>query len=315
MITRVLIATEPGARAGSDVEIVASLGRALPAVPVGLAREEWGGGLPQVALSIAEWRRPQANLWAFDARVDAAAQAGVFALCIATDGGGDGASAAAEMLTRYQRFARRTNEGSSSSLFARTLAAHRDLFDLRKPLVKADHDHAIDTWQWLLRLDPRAGAAVQLAALFHDIERLVSEADERVEHRAADYQAFKDAHAAAGARMTQSTLERLGWDEGTRARVGMLIEEHERPGGDPELALLNDADALSFFSLNSLGFLNYYGPEHTARKVAYTLGRMRASARERLRPVRYHPEVDRLLREALARGAFSRETTHEEGRA
>jgi hypothetical protein len=314
VIARVLIAAERGARSGSDVEIVASLGRALPAVPLGLAREESGSGLPRVALSIAEWRRSEANLWAFDERVDRAAQGGVFELCIATDGGADGASAAAEMLTRYQRFGRRTNEASASALFARTLAMHRDLFDLGKPLVKADYDHAIDTWQWLLRLDPRAGAAVQLAALFHDIERLVSEADERVEHRAADYQAFKDAHARAGARMTRATLGRIGWDEGTSARAGALIEKHERPGGDPDLALLNDADALSFFSLNSLGYLNYYGPEQTARKVAYTLGRMRPCARERLRPVRYHPEVDRLLREALARGANSTET-HEEGRA
>ncbi|UQA59412.1 DUF4202 family protein [Polyangium aurulentum] len=296
MITKVLVTDEQGVEAGGDG--------------------------PLVSISIAEWRRPEADLWAFDARVDAAGGAGPFALRIETDGAADCASAAEEILTRYQRFLRRTNEASSAALFARTLDAHRALYDLEKPLVKADYDHAIDAWQWVLRLDPRAGAAVQLAALFHDIERLVTEADVRVEHKAADYQAFKDAHAREGARMTRAALTALGWDEGTCARVGAIVEKHERPSGDPDLALLNDADALSFFSLNSLGFLNYYGLEHTARKVAFTLRRMRPSARERLRPVRYHPEVDRLLREAFAAGASSAETTHfgptqphEEGRA
>jgi hypothetical protein len=276
VITQVFITTEKDAPAGA-VEV--------------------GGDVPLVSISIAEWRRPEADLFTFDARLDAAAQAGPFALRIEGDGGEDCASAAGEILTRYQRFARRTNEPSSTALFARTLDAHRALYDLGKPLVKADYDHAIDTWQWLLRLDPCAGAAVQLAALYHDIERLVSEADVRVEHRAADYQAFKDAHAAEGARMTRTALLGLGWDEGTCARVGAIVEKHERPSGDPDLALLNDADSLSFFSLNSWGFLNYYGLEHTARKVVFTLRRMRSSARERLRPVRYHPEVDRLLRE------------------
>jgi hypothetical protein len=300
VIARVIITAERGAPSGAA---------------------EVGGDLPLVSIAIAEWRRPEADLWTFDARIDAAAQAGPFALRIETDDAEDSASAAAEILTRYQRFARRANELSTTALFARTLDAHRALYDLDKPLVKADYDHAIDTWQWILRLDPRAGAAVQLAALFHDIERLVTEADERVEHRAADYQAFKDAHAAEGARMTRAALLGLGWDEGTSGRVGAMIEKHERASGDPDLALLNDADALSFFSLNSLGFLNYYGPEHTARKVAFTLGRMRPAARERLRPVRYHPEVDRLLREALAEAASGMGTTksglhpHEEGRA
>jgi len=43
---------------------------------------------------------------------------------------------------------------------------------------------------------------------------------------------------------------------------------------------------LSFFALNSAGYLNYYGPEQTTKKVAYTLARMRAPARRWLGQVR-----------------------------
>ena len=35
---------------------------------------------------------------------------------------------------------------------------------------------------------PEADLAVQAAALFHDMERLLSEADFRIEHRAENYQ-------------------------------------------------------------------------------------------------------------------------------
>lgn len=300
MITQVLVATEPGAPAGIADHIRASLGSILPAVPVLLGHQGARALVPEVSLSIAEWRRPEANLTVFDERVDAAAQAGPFALRIEADGEAGAADSVAEILTRYQRFARRENAVSMTALFKSTLEKLHELYDIPKPLVKADYDHAIDTWQWVLRLNPSAGAAVQLAALFHDVERLISEADERIEHRMADYEAFKNKHAAAGAAVTQLALSHLGWDKGTLTRTVAMVEKHERPDTDPDLALLNDADSLSFFSLNSWGFLNYYGVEHTARKIAYTLRRMRPSAQRHLRPVRYHPQFDRMLREALA---------------
>src|SRR5205814_582070 len=84
--------------------------------------------------------------------------------------------------------------------FDKVLARHCELHDMNKPLVAADFDHARDTWRWVLRLAPHASLAVQVAALFHDVERLASESEARIEHRAADYEAFKKAHAAAGAR-------------------------------------------------------------------------------------------------------------------
>ncbi|EYF03206.1 DUF4202 family protein [Chondromyces apiculatus] len=325
MIARVIIATGAGAPAHLARELSGMLARVLPGVPI-LPEEREGGlprghaqegrlhgafvqddALPSSSLSTAAWQRRDADLPTFDAGIDAAAERGAFALRVEVEGDGDAASASAEILTRYQRFARRTNAASATRLFARTLEKHRALYDLHKPLVKADFDHAIDAWQWLLRLEPEASAAVQLAALFHDIERLDTEADVRIEHQAASYQAFKDAHAATGARLARALLHHLGWDAATSDRVAALIAHHERPDDDPALALLNDADALSFFSLNSWGFLNYYGLEHTERKVAYTLRRMTPAARRRLHPVRYHPVVERLLREALAE-ALTRDT-------
>lgn len=205
------------------------------------------------------------------------------------------------LLTRVQRFVDRRNVDSSAPVFERVLRRHRALHDRRFPLVRADHDHAMDTWRWTLRLAPDASLALQVAALFHDIERLTTEAHARREHRAADYVAFKVAHARAGAAIARRALSSAGLDAPVIAQVEGLVAAHERPGDGPdeERALLTDADALSFFSLNASGFLDYYGQAHTRAKIAYTLGRLRPRHHPRLRELHVRHDVLALLAREL----------------
>lgn len=240
--------------------------------------------LPSLSLTAEEWESPRFPFYEFDARVedlpclDLAAEPGRLP------------GMALEVLTRCQRLVGRRNAASSDPIFDTVLDHHRSLHDLDKPLVRADWAHALDVWQWTVRLDPEAGLAVQLAALFHDIERLVSEADARVEHQAGDYQAFKDEHARRGAEMADSVLEQAGVGAQTRMQVARLIAGHERMSD-----VLNDADALSFFSLNSPGYVDWFGPEAARRKVAWTLARLRPEARRRLAGVRLRPDVAEML--------------------
>jgi hypothetical protein len=207
---------------------------------------------------------------------------------------------ACEVLARYQRFIQRRNAYSRAPIFDAVLRAHRALHDQSKPLVKADFDHAIDTWQWILRLQPGASFAVQVAALFHDVERLESEADARVEQHAPDYQAFKDAHASRGGERTLEILRDAGVDASVAARAAEIVATHERRGKSADIDLLNDADALSFFSLNCSGYIDYFGPEQTRRKLAYTLARMSDLARTKLALVRIRPNVRALLQRPVA---------------
>jgi hypothetical protein len=233
-----------------------------------------------------------------------------FGLVVVSNGPGQ-ERALLQVLTRYQRLLPLENQPTSPVRTA--LLAHRALFDLKKPLVRADYDHALDTWRWLLRIYPAASIALQLAALFHDVERLLAETDVRVEHLAADYQGFKNAHARVGARLAARALSAANVSQEVVARAKALIEEHEAPREDPELMALNDADALSFFSLNAWGFVEYFGLEHTRKKVAYTLRRMSPAARRHLPFLRYHPAVASLLRETAPDGALPDEQ-HEQHR-
>jgi hypothetical protein len=283
-----------------------ALAKDFPAVelrsPIGANERE----LPSLLLPVAEWESNFFNFYDFDGRLDALAEQSDGPFVVEILGGEELPRTAREVLTRCQRWMDRRNDASRGELFDRVLKRHRRAHDLAKPLVRADYNHALDTWQWALRLDPEADLAVQLAALLHDVERLATEADARIEHRADDYQAFKDGHAARGAELAGALLAEAGIDAGTRRRTARLIAAHERAAapGDPDagaIALLNDADALSFFSLNSVGYLDYFGPEATRRKVAYTLRRLRPEARRHLDGMGLRPLVSGEL-EALLEG-------------
>jgi hypothetical protein len=271
----------------------------FPTVAVGALAD--GRGARVLRLDVSEWGSPDFDPFTWDERIFRAAESSEhLALHLEGARGEALVIAALEILTRYQGLVGRRNTASSIRLFDRLLARHRALHDLHLPRVRADYHHALDAWQWALRLRPDADLTVQAAALFHDVERLVSEAERRVEHHARDSQAFKDAHAARGAELTCQVLEEVGADTATCQRVRNLVATHERPGADPDLALINDADALSFFSLNASGFIRYFAPEHSRRKVAYTLARLRPEHHRRLGQIRLAPSVKNLLEAQLA---------------
>lgn len=250
-------------------------------------------------VTAAAWRDDAFDFWAFDRHLDDLVARGEPLRVAASPG--DAAVLAREIATRGQRLAPRRNAATAGAWFDRVLDEHRALHDLERPLVRADLDHALDAWQWSLRLDPDAPREVQLAVLLHDIERLASEPDARIEHLAADYQAFKDAHARAGARIAHALLVRAGVDRALAGEVAALVAVHERPGDAPALRAINDADALSFFAFNSPGYLRYFGAEQTAAKVRYTLARMSERARHELPALRL-PQVVRTELERLLHG-------------
>jgi hypothetical protein len=257
-----------------------------------LARDGHGYGPPRdpqpIVIDASEWLDPAKPTLDFDRRVHEAEDHDRARELYVRGDGRVLATALPQIASRYQRLWPRRNRASAD--FDAILHAHRALHDLSLPLVRADYEHALDVWQWTLRLDPDASRSLQTAALFHDVERLRSEALERVEHRAKNYLLFKKTHARRGAQMAEMLLGDVAPDVATPASE--LIERHEQPGDDPELRLLNDADALSFFSLNSAGFLAYYGLEHLRKKVRYTLDRMSsARARSWLAGMRLEPAV------------------------
>jgi len=209
------------------------------------------------------------------------------------------AQAAWEVATRCQRCADRRNPMSRRPSFDAVLALHRRLHYLDLPLVRADHRHALDTWQWVLRLQPQASLALQLAALFHDVERLQNEAEVRREQQVPDYERYKRDHAQRGAEIAMQVLAQAGVALSVCRRAAALIAAHEEPGADPGAMLLAEADALSFFSLDSDGYLDYFGAAATRRKIDWTLRRLGPQGQALLPTIRLRGDVADLLGEVI----------------
>lgn len=249
--------------------------------------------LPGLDLTLAEWQSDSFPFRDFDRLAEtlaADAPGGAFEIRLSGEARRL-VAAARQVVTRCQRLAARRNAASACDLFERALAGHRRLHDRTRPPAAPVYAHALDTWQWLLRLDPEAGLAPQLAALFHDLDRLGAEAG---------------TPAGAGAWVADELLAELDVDLAVRVRVHRLITGR-RPASDAadrfaaEIALLAEADALSFFSLESAGYLDDFGVEQAARQVAHALARLRPASRTLLRGLRLRATVARLLERELAR--------------
>lgn len=259
----------------------------------------------RVEVDAAAWTRGEIDPTGLDDRIDTVAEGGPFAVAVLDEADAPGASAALvaeDLSVRCQRWSGERNAASEDPQFASLLLRHRDLHPLDKPLLRADYRHALDVWQWVLRLDPEAGAAVQLAALFHDVERIFTEADSRGEQAVVDYDDYKARHAERSALVTDEVLREQGTPPDLRSRVAELIAGHDRPGRvdrreGAEGELLEDADALSYFSLNSSGYLNYYGAEQARRKIGWTRARLSARGHAWLGRLRLPPGVMALLPE------------------
>lgn len=234
-------------------------------------------------LSSSQWRRPEFDHWRFDAALDELACA-PFTLRIADDRGET--AFAIEVLNRCQRVIGRRNQHSQGPMFDRILRRHREMHDLSTQRLRADYNHALDTWQWTLRLNPSAWSGVQIAALFHDVGRVMS---------ATDREEYREFHSRAGAEIAWRILATSGVDAQLCDHVVWLIAGRECVAADPDIALLNDADALSFFSLNSSAYADRFGPDQTRKAIAENWSRMRPAARAKLAAVRLRDDVQRMF--------------------
>ena len=88
--------------------------------------------------------------------------------------------------------------------------------------VPEDPGHSRNTLEWLLELEPDAGAALRIAALGHDVERAIETRKVRREGF-ADYDAFKAAHAQNGAEILGEILDQCG------VRDASLTQERAPP--------------------------------------------------------------------------------------
>ena len=164
--------------------------------------------------------------------------------------------------------------------------------------VPEDSRHADNTLEWLLRLEPHADDALQLAALAHDIDRAIVELKVK---RAGfdDYDAFKAAHARNGAEILRPILTECGVERHIVDEACRLVEVHE-VGGDFRSDLLKDADSISYFDVNLPFYYRREGWNEAKRRSSWGYRRLSPRAKEIVRHIVHEEEAPmRLLREVI----------------
>ena len=157
--------------------------------------------------------------------------------------------------------------------------------------VPEDPRHSTNTLEWLLKFDPDADEALQLAALGHDIDRAV-ETSKVLRADFSDYDDFKAAHAKHSAEMLLEILQQCGVGDRMLAdELYRLVCVHE-VGGDARSDLLMDADSLSYFEVNLPLYRDRNSREETLRRCVWGFQRLSQSAR--IIAAQLHPTGDEL---------------------
>ncbi len=163
---------------------------------------------------------------------------------------------------------------------------------------KTEYGHSQSVWQWVLQLKPDADIALQIAALGHDIDR--SFQDYRImKARFATYDEYKKTHVLLSAKIICDILKKHDFDQVTIDKVRHLIENHEI-GGEGDIAILTEADSMTFFNN-----LQHYRDNHTAQetidKIKFMYNRLSDKAKLMVKEIDFNnTESEKLFKEATS---------------
>jgi hypothetical protein len=162
--------------------------------------------------------------------------------------------------------------------------------------VPEDPLHAENTLVWLLRLEPNADDALQIAALGHDIERALE--IRRIRRTDfTDFDTFKAAHALNSAKILTDIMKGCQAPHDLIGEVYRLVSLHET-GGDVRSDLLKNADSISFFDVNLPLYYERNGREQTLRRCVWGYRRLSPHLKEVAKEInREKDEISNLLTE------------------
>ncbi len=171
--------------------------------------------------------------------------------------------------------------------------------------VPEDPVHSKNTLKWLLKLNPDADEALQIAALGHDIERAIDECKVRREDF-EQYDRFKAAHAHNSAKILKEIMLDCGLDETLIEQVYELVRRHE-VGGDERSDLLKDADSISYFEVNLSHYYKRHGWDETQRRCLWGYKRLSKKVKTLAAELTFeNDELRALMRVTIEQGRQTR---------
>ena len=203
----------------------------------------------------------------------------------------------------------------AKKLFDEILEANRDRHAPvkvgQKLTLEHEKRHAHDVLQWVEQLDSGATIETRIAALFHDVDRIVNPERARrskYDRRSPEYFEHKKAHAQRSADYIGPVLLAKGVPQRSVDKIEFLIIHHDDQEkevlsyNDKELDLLVAADSLSFFESFAINLLEELGEEQVRGKIEFMLAKMPERFRSHLKKIHLNHELlDRIKNETLSK--------------
>lgn len=157
--------------------------------------------------------------------------------------------------------------------------------------IEGERLHALNVLQWVEKFSPNASIALQIAALFHDIDRVVNPkwgGGYKGERDSRKYLNYKKRHASRSANFIAPILVENGFPQDLIERIIFLILHHDDSGEninhlkDQELDQLVAADSFAFFTSIAPKLLTAEGIARVRDKTRFMINKMPEKTRESL---------------------------------
>lgn len=176
--------------------------------------------------------------------------------------------------------------------------------------IQGEYLHALDVLDWVHKLRPDAPTYLSLAALFHDIDRVITRdagGGFKGNRHGPEYALHKKRHANRSASFIAPHLRELGLRPEVVDRATFLIVHHDDTGeevaaiGDCDLDCLVAADSFAFFTSIAPKLYALEGESRTRDKIRFMIEKLPADARSLLRKHQLSDDVfERLKNETMA---------------
>ena len=169
---------------------------------------------------------------------------------------------------------------------------------IKESLVPEDLIHSKNTLEWLLKLNPDADEALQIAALGHDIERAIEGRKVKREDF-KNYDEFKDTHASNSAKVMTEIMEECDISKRLADDIFSLVRYHET-GNTKRIDILRDVDSISFFHVNLPYYFIRNGAEETKKRCLWGYRRLSGYLKRIVSEFVYHnKELEALVKACI----------------
>lgn len=170
----------------------------------------------------------------------------------------------------------------SLKLFNRVLEDNRHRDKEIQQGIEGERKHAQEVLGWIKKLRRKPPLPLKIAALFHDIDRVVTPgvgSGFSGDRKSKEYFLHKKAHAKRSADYICQKLEDVGIGKNIISKTRFLIEHHDdtleevESYKDRDLEILVAADTFSWFSTTGVKLLKVEGKDRALDKLRFMLGK------------------------------------------